>query len=74
MFVYPHAVCPDCGVALPLGQLDEHECDEQRWLDHQIRLALPELARIDQEIASFLETPEGRFELWYARRQRVKAA
>jgi len=64
------AVCPGCGDEMILQALRFHVCDWWRWLDHQVQLRRDELRRFEQELGVYLETPKGRFDLWYAARER----
>jgi hypothetical protein len=54
--------------------LRSHVCDPWRWLDHQVDLRSDELARFEHELGEYLGTPRGRFDLWYAERERRRAA
>lgn len=66
--------CPGCGDELPRRMLRSHVCDPWRWLDHQVDLRSDELARFEHELGEYLGTPRGRFDLWYAERERRRAA
>lgn len=62
--------CESCGASLAVAAEDEHVCDWGRWLDYQVFQARGD---VDGDIADFLSSPRGRFELWYAERQRRRA-
>jgi hypothetical protein len=64
--------CPDCGAALA-GEPDEHVCDEQRRLDFQMFRLRGGIGRFELDLSNFLASPAGRFEAWYAERQRLAA-
>jgi hypothetical protein len=66
--------CTDCGENVPHMRAAEHVCDQDRWLSFQMTCARPQIERIDQELARYLETARGRFELWYAERTRLRGA
>jgi hypothetical protein len=68
-----HATCPGCGVSQPVKLLREHVCDWWLWLDHQVELRRDELDRFEPELGDYLISTRGRFELWYAERERVRA-
>jgi hypothetical protein len=69
----PHlARCPGCDAEVPARTLAAHVCDWSRWLDHQIDLRSDELQRFDGELGAYLDSPRGRFELWYAERERSR--
>lgn len=62
-FAFPapdHMPCPDCGASLPVGGT-EHFCDEERRLDYRLGELRPEIERFDDELAAWLETPDGLF-------------
>jgi hypothetical protein len=68
------ASCPDCGASLVVGALLEHTCDRTQLVDFQVARARFDIDRIDSELAHYLETAHGRFEVWYAERSRTPAA
>jgi hypothetical protein len=49
-------------------------CDWWRWLDHQVQLRRDELGRFEHDLSAYLDSPRGRFDLWYAERDRLRAA
>lgn len=63
-FAFPtpdHMPCPDCGASLPVAAEAGHVCDEERLLDFRIVGLGPEIAQFDEELAAWLDTPEGLF-------------
>jgi hypothetical protein len=62
--------CPGCGDDVPARALRLHVCDWGRWLDHQIELRSDELRRFETDLGVYLASPRGRFDLWYAERER----
>lgn len=63
-FAFPtpdHMPCPDCGASLPVAAEARHVCDEERLLDFRIVGLGPEIAQFDDELAAWLDTPEGLF-------------
>jgi hypothetical protein len=68
------ASCPGCGAKVPARTLNVHVCDWWRWLDHQVELRSEELERFEGELTKYLDSPRGRFDLWYAERERLRAA
>jgi hypothetical protein len=66
--------CPGCGADVPSRALSVHVCDWWRWLDHQVDLRREELERFEPELTAYLESARGRFDLWYAERERLRAA
>lgn len=59
---------------MPTAELEGHECSRERWLDYQMFQLRAELASFDVQVAAFLASPRGRFEVYYAERQRLVAA
>jgi hypothetical protein len=66
--------CRECGGPVPTAEMDTHECSEQRRLDYQLFQLRAELASFDVQLAAFLASPRGRFETYYAERERLRAA
>lgn len=62
--------CPDCGVSLTREAAQDHACERERWLDYQMFQLPQEAGGIDDDIAAYLASPHGRFEAWYAERER----
>jgi hypothetical protein len=65
--------CPECGAAIALDGGD-HVCDEERRRWHQLFLVNAEIERLEEELRAYLRSAEGRFEAFYARRQRLANA
>ena len=66
--------CPDCGASVASEEMEAHACDVERWLDYQVFQLRDEVASFDEEVVRFLDSPHGRFELWYAERRRLDPA
>jgi hypothetical protein len=66
-----YKACPDCGIAVHASEVEAHECNHEQWVGYQVAKARGEIERIDSELASYLETPRGKFDLWYAVRTRA---
>lgn len=62
--------CAECGASVPVGAHDEHVCSEERRLAYELFKHRAELAAFEDEFAAYLESAHGRFELWYAERDR----
>lgn len=65
--------CPDCGAPIQLDGGD-HECDEERRRWHQLFLVNDEIERLEDEVRQYLRSPRGRFEAFYAERERLLRA
>jgi hypothetical protein len=65
--------CEECGVSLAPSARDSHVCSETRRLDFQMTQLRPEIEAFDERLTVYLESPQGRFEAWYAERARRRA-
>lgn len=65
-----HLPCSDCGAAVERSKQDEHVCDPERLLDYEIFQLRDEMTALEGELAVYLDSPRGRFELWCAERDR----
>jgi len=63
---------PGCAAELPAREL-RHVCGWWRWLDHQVERRQDELLDFEREPGAYLESPGGRFDLWYAERVSLAA-
>jgi hypothetical protein len=61
--------CDECGASLQEDARDEHVCSDERRLEYQLSHLRSEVEAFYDELAYF-ESPNGRFELWYAERER----
>jgi hypothetical protein len=66
--------CPDCGASVPADKLDEHVCAREPWIDYQMFQLRGEVACFDIQLAAYLTSPQGRFDTYYAERQRLRSA
>ena len=67
--------CEGCGASLARGERVAHECDEQRRLDYELfRLLRDELRGFDEWLGAYLNSPAGRFAVYYAARERRSGA
>jgi hypothetical protein len=65
--------CPYCGVPVNQAQDEQHECDPERRVDWELFVMRDEVQAFDRDLVDWLGTPAGRFEVWYAERQRAGA-
>ena len=67
-----YTTCPDCGTSVGFESLhaELHRCDEQHVDEHVTRLALAQADLFELEWREYLASPQGRFAVFYARRQR----
>jgi hypothetical protein len=64
--------CPDCGVSVERSARDAHECDPEQRLEHMLFLLRGEIGMLEPAIAAYLDSARGRFESWYAERDRLR--
>src|SRR5215216_2697487 len=65
-----HMPCPECGESVAVEERERHACDEERWTTYQLFQLRHEVDAFDDQLATYLESPRGRFELWDAARRR----
>jgi hypothetical protein len=63
--------CSECGALLSSEQRRRHVCSADDAAVHQVTKARVQLTLLEDELARFLETAQGRFALYLARRQRA---
>jgi hypothetical protein len=63
--------CPECGASPGGEDQDEHTCDHERRLDFQLFRLRGQIAGFELDLFRFLESPQGRFEVWYAAQRRA---
>ena len=71
MFPSRYLPCPDCGASLE-RRGDVHECERERWLEFQLFQLRDEVDEFGAELVEYLASPQGRFELYYAERERAR--
>ena len=70
-FPQPHFMpCAECGASVARSDTDCHVCDADRRLDYVLLQLRDERAAFETQLAAYLDTPQGRFEAWYASRRR----
>ncbi len=70
MFVARYMPCAKCGASVERTEREKHVCDRERWLDYQLFQRRHELSAFEDELAAYLDTRRGRFDVWYAERRR----
>ena len=55
---------------MPREQEQAHVCDEERRLDYVLVQLRAEVAALDDQLAAWLESPQGKFAAWLAQRER----
>ena len=62
--------CPECGASVAVATESEHICNPDRRLDFELFQLRPEISCLDAQIDEYLSSTRGRFEQWYAERER----
>jgi hypothetical protein len=65
-----HMPCAACGASVARVECPEHECEHDRWLSYQVFQLGEEILRFDAQLAAYFESLSGRFDIWYAERNR----
>ena len=65
-----HMPCEQCGASVERGAEPAHECDDERRLEFRVFALRDEIESFDGTWTVWLQTPHGRFELFYAERTR----
>ena len=71
-FQSPFVPCSECGESVARTEADAHVCEQERWLDYQLFQLRDEMQGLEAEVSAYLRSPEGRFELWCAERERAR--
>ena len=70
-FPQPHFMpCEQCGASVAGDEAELHVCDPERRVDFALVQLRDECAQFDEQLTSYLESPCGRFEAWYAAHRR----
>ncbi len=62
--------CPLCGTSIARGRQELHRCDPHHRRHHELATSRAEIQAFEAELGTYLDSPSGRFELWYAERER----
>jgi hypothetical protein len=62
--------CPECGTSLERTAAAAHACDPERRLDYVLFGLREEIASLEAGIRAYFASTRGRFEVWYAARER----
>ena len=72
MFPSRYMPCPDCGASLERDERRRHSCERERSLDYQMFQLRGQVEGLELAIDAYLNSPAGRFEGWYAQRERKR--
>jgi hypothetical protein len=63
--------CPGCGMSVERTLKHLHVCDPDRRLEYELFQLRHETALFEPQLAEYLESPAGRFEVWLAEHDRL---
>ncbi len=66
-----HTPCDRCGASIERAEPEAHVCDRERRIDYRLFQLRDLIGSFDVDLAVWLETPEGRFESFYASYRRL---
>jgi hypothetical protein len=66
--------CEGCGLSVAKSEYAAHVCEPDRRIAYQMTQHQDDIARVEKEIRTYLDSPRGRFESWYAERTRRPAS
>lgn len=62
--------CEECGESVARADREQHTCSPGRKLDYELFQLRSELAEFDAQLSAYLASPQGRFDVFYAKRRR----
>lgn len=65
--------CLECGASVEQDALEAHACEIDRKADFELFQLRCGVAAFEDDVGAFLESARGRFELWYAARERRRS-
>jgi hypothetical protein len=71
---HEYMTCETCGTSLSRAERERHICDRERRARFEAFQLRHEVAEFEREIAAYLKSPTGKFALYYAERERRRAA
>jgi hypothetical protein len=66
--------CSACGAAVERGRSERHVCERDRVVEFQMFRLRDEVAAVENEVRAYFESAQGRFEAWWAERERRRNA
>ena len=58
--------CLDCGASVSRRETELHTCEPERRLEFAFLQLRGEREEFQEQFTAYLESPRGRFEVWYA--------
>jgi hypothetical protein len=58
--------CRDCGASVDRDDTSAHACDPDRLVAYHLFGLRADLARLEESVIAFFDSPTGRFETWQA--------
>lgn len=69
-FASRYMPCDECGASLATEERERHVCDPERLLEYRLFQLRGEVARLEDAVGEYLDSPQGRFDQWLAERER----
>jgi hypothetical protein len=73
-FALRFIACEECGLSVAKSERATHVCEPDRRIAYQMIQHEGEIAGVENEIHTYLDSPKGRFEAWDAERRRRPAS
>ena len=61
-------------MVVPRVEESGHVCDDEQRVTYQVQRLRRRIDAFEHDFADYLDSPQGRFEVWYAQRVRRAAA
>ena len=68
MFASRFMPCPECGASIDRHETRPHQCESERRVDYEMFSLRHDVAAFEARLREHLDTSQGRFEMWLARR------
>lgn len=73
MFAFPephYMPCRECGASVAQAERELHVCEAERRLDFVFFQSRGEREQFEDQLTAYLDSPRGRFDVWYASQRR----
>lgn len=65
--------CERCGASVERDVADGHVCERERLVEYALFQMRDRIVSFDEDLGAWLDTPQGRFESFYASYRRLTA-
>lgn len=73
-FASRYMPCDECGASVASEEREGHVCDPERLLEYRLFQLRGDIARLEEAVGEYLDSPQGRFEQWLAERERRRSS